>query len=103
MAFFDPRWHRLPGAIQVSFVAELLICLYGVWYRWRQASVRFRICSIWNRRGCVKGASMRKADQCHKEVWFIAAPWVIVGRRFEGKRWRKRSEEHTSELQSHVN
>jgi hypothetical protein len=33
---------------------------------------------------------MWKADHCHRGVWFIAIPWVIVGRRFEGKRWRKK-------------
>ena len=33
---------------------------------------------------------MREADQCHREVRFIAKSWVIVGRRFEGKRWRKK-------------
>jgi uncharacterized membrane protein YeaQ/YmgE (transglycosylase-associated protein family) len=40
---------RLSRGIQVPFVPALLICLYGGWYRWR-----------------------------HREVWFIAKPWVIL-------------------------
>jgi hypothetical protein len=48
------------------------------------------ICSIWNIRRCAKGVSMWKADQCHREVWFVAVPQVMVGRDLEGKRWRKK-------------
>ncbi len=62
ISFFEARQslgaYRIPPETGLLIPSVYPATEFGGSYRWRQASVRFRICSIWNRRRCAKGVSM---------------------------------------------